>query len=1329
MATKKLQILGSLGTQEAIDAIEIGGRNYIFNSAFLNGSTGWGFDAGVTIDTETLFGVHPTIRIEERDATSDTYKGASTSRLPIANSFSINTGEIVTISFWYYLPTLDGFDSAHLNMQFAGTKEGASSSSAIHQFRQAKSSLVVGQWTKIEVPITATNNYTKCYINTYISRNGLIWLADFKLEKGNKVTDWTPAPEDFYTTATPIGYGTCDTDAATAEKVVTVSGGSNWTLTPGAMVCVKFTNTNTAQNPTLNVNGTGAKSIIYGASSISTSNLGYAGYANRYINYVYNGSNYVFIGWSLDSNTTYSVATQSANGLLSAADKKKLDGIAEGADAVSVTQKLTSGTEIGTVTINGTATKLYAPTSTGGNATTATTVKTTKNNDTTNNNKDFWLTFVDSDNITASDENLYTAPGLRVQRSYGTADALGKDQLIVGGYNQTKGIVSLYNGTATGSLTTNTLTDQRNWVLPDKTGTIALTSDIVDTKVNTTLATTTKAYLLGTSTTPTSTAKAVTAVSDTGVYLGTGAGTLYAEQFNANSRGGFNFIGDDFTKGDTPTSTLWWTLGMCDKTGIAHANRLGYLATAVDANGNVTTGIYAMSNVTGSTTTNGIWAGMKPDGTSYIKLGSNTVGSKNIPIYLNSGTPTSVGTSIVESKQNLGIPVTIEAGVGGIEVTNNGWFKVFEVPMAAWRSYAITMDIAPRNYINNAFAPISVTVIGRANGTGMYSPIVYLSNGDSSSILDKLYVVQNNGSATESFEIWYKNTETYSQLDFVIYNYHARSGDNNLLDRLVVGESTTPVDATTTNKTAYSFSDIAIYQSIGGNAANASALTTSAGSATQPVYFSEGKPVACTYTLDKSVPSNAVFTDNKVAISDVATTYDMYYPIMHTSTSSTGTATRAASDFSYATKDGSTTEVGYSLLQLGNETPSGTAKNKYGALRIYSQKAYHGTLKSVADLTANRDWALPNKGGTIALTSDIPTSLKNPNALTIQGNGTTLTNGVYDGSAAKTVNITPASIGAASTTLSNGTGTAGLIKTTSTVTSNSGYTACPVINGVPYYKDTNSTGYLPIGGGTLTGNLNVQTKGVTIGKNTTDNYGYIDLYYGDSICGNIFGNSTTGLTLQPGGDNAGKVGSAEKSFSVVYARTHIAQQGGQEYGRIHVQTQGTTTTAGVGSIYLGNNKASGTAGNSSGQIRLYGTSTGYTTVKAGYNSTSNITLTLPSSTGTLSRRATDFSGVIQPASGTTTKTATVSVTGYRYGIFFISAGTNSTMTGMQADDQAMSGIFKVGTDTTASSSINTNYSQWCKVQLSGNDLTITISRQDKENTGTLYTYYRVILFD
>ena len=44
--------------------------------------------------------------------------------------------------------------------------------------------------------------------------------------------------------------------------------------------------------------------------------------------------------------------------------------------------------------------------------------------------------------------------------------------------------------------------------------------------------------------------------------------------------------------------------------------------------------------------------------------------------------------------------------------------------------------------------------------------------------------------------------------------------------------------------------------------------------------------------------------------------------------------------------------------------------------------------------------------------TDFPTALKNPKSLTIKGNGTTLTNGTYDGSAAKTVNITASSVGA-----------------------------------------------------------------------------------------------------------------------------------------------------------------------------------------------------------------------------------------------------------------------------------------------------------------------------
>ena len=43
--------------------------------------------------------------------------------------------------------------------------------------------------------------------------------------------------------------------------------------------------------------------------------------------------------------------------------------------------------------------------------------------------------------------------------------------------------------------------------------------------------------------------------------------------------------------------------------------------------------------------------------------------------------------------------------------------------------------------------------------------------------------------------------------------------------------------------------------------ATAGKLGTSAGSATQPVYFKDGKPAVCTYSLNKTVPSDAKFTD------------------------------------------------------------------------------------------------------------------------------------------------------------------------------------------------------------------------------------------------------------------------------------------------------------------------------------------------------------------------------------------------------------------------------------------------------------------------------------
>lgn len=94
-------------------------------------------------------------------------------------------------------------------------------------------------------------------------------------------------------------YGSCSTAAATAEKAVSATG---FSLVTGAKVVVKFTVTNTAANPTLNVNSTGAKDIYYRGAAITAGYLA----ANRTYEFVYNGSQYDLVG-DVDTNTLPSV--------------------------------------------------------------------------------------------------------------------------------------------------------------------------------------------------------------------------------------------------------------------------------------------------------------------------------------------------------------------------------------------------------------------------------------------------------------------------------------------------------------------------------------------------------------------------------------------------------------------------------------------------------------------------------------------------------------------------------------------------------------------------------------------------------------------------------------------------------------------------------------------------------------------------------------------------------------------------------------------------------------------------------------------------------------
>ena len=184
-------------------------------------------------------------------------------------------------------------------------------------------------------------------------------------------------------TADITHFATCSTAAATQAKIASVAG---FNLVTGARVTIKFTVTNTAVTPTLNVNGTGAKAIKYRGSAIPAGYLA----ANRVYEFTYDGTDYVLVGdINTDTNTTYKSGTGITIGSGNAINHTNsvTAGTAKGDDSKTLgfgsTFKIPSVSydAQGHITGSGSTTMTMpaAPTSVTGNAGSATKLQTARN--------------------------------------------------------------------------------------------------------------------------------------------------------------------------------------------------------------------------------------------------------------------------------------------------------------------------------------------------------------------------------------------------------------------------------------------------------------------------------------------------------------------------------------------------------------------------------------------------------------------------------------------------------------------------------------------------------------------------------------------------------------------------------------------------------------------------------------------------------------------------------------------------------------------------------------------------------------------------------------
>lgn len=152
------------------------------------------------------------------------------------------------------------------------------------------------------------NGETSLYlmVGNYNTTSGSTFHGGIKIYSNKSQDMWYSLTNPHYfARAMGIGYGTCSTDADQRVKVVSMP---RFVLCTGAIIGVKFTNTNTYSatednKVCLNVNGTGEKPIYYNTGYSTGTNTTAFGIANRVHYYMYDGTNWCWLNSGCEDNT------------------------------------------------------------------------------------------------------------------------------------------------------------------------------------------------------------------------------------------------------------------------------------------------------------------------------------------------------------------------------------------------------------------------------------------------------------------------------------------------------------------------------------------------------------------------------------------------------------------------------------------------------------------------------------------------------------------------------------------------------------------------------------------------------------------------------------------------------------------------------------------------------------------------------------------------------------------------------------------------------------------------------------------------------------------
>lgn len=183
--------------EEKVDDIQIGTRNYLLNTGLkYDASSFEGLNAEVTrVTTMKTPSGNNCFYSKVSNKTNDVWRGANQE---ITSGFVI--GDTMTFSLWTYVTNEIATDKGLIVEVFGLASDNSTRTFAVSKQANASD---VNKWVKYELTFVIPKNTVKIKCWSYVVKNGSWYTGDYKLEKGNKATDWSPNPTDIYNAAAP----------------------------------------------------------------------------------------------------------------------------------------------------------------------------------------------------------------------------------------------------------------------------------------------------------------------------------------------------------------------------------------------------------------------------------------------------------------------------------------------------------------------------------------------------------------------------------------------------------------------------------------------------------------------------------------------------------------------------------------------------------------------------------------------------------------------------------------------------------------------------------------------------------------------------------------------------------------------------------------------------------------------------------------------------------------------------------------------------------------------------------------------------------------------